>query len=44
MSVCGAGRQAKLLVTLCHFTAKVNEPHSRWELAVLKVRIVKEKQ
>lgn len=41
-SVCGAGRQAKLLVTLCHVTAKVKEPHSRWELAVLKVRIVKE--
>lgn len=40
--VCGAGRQAKLLVTLCHVTAKVKEPHSRWELAVLKVRIVKE--
>lgn len=42
MSVCGAGRQARLLVTLCHVTAKVKEPHSRWELAVLKVRIVKE--
>lgn len=39
VSVCGAGRQARLLVTLCHFTAKVKEPHSRWALAVLKVRI-----
>ncbi|KAL1774103.1 FAM168A isoform X3 [Sigmodon hispidus] len=44
MSVCGAGRRAKLSVTLCHFTAEVKEPHSRGELAVLKVRIVKEKQ
>lgn len=44
LSVGGAGRQAKLLVTLCHFTTKVKEPHSRCELAVLKVRIVKEKQ
>lgn len=45
MSVRGAGmqaKQAKLLVTFCHFKAKVKEPHSRRELAVLKVRIVKE--
>lgn len=43
MSVCRAGMQAKLLVfTFCHFTAKVKEPHSRRELAVLKIRIVKE--
>lgn len=29
---------------LVPFTAKVKEPHSRWVLAALKVRIVKEKQ
>ncbi|KAH0514494.1 Protein FAM168A [Microtus ochrogaster] len=37
MSVRGAAMQAKLLVTFCHFTAKVKEPHSRRELAVLKI-------
>lgn len=29
---------------LVPLTAKVKEPHSRWVLAALKVRIVKEKQ